>query len=91
MFHDTPLLEGSAWHEGSDDDWAGYAAAVFTAAEHAGQDNPAAVQEPLLAGGASGRRGASGYHSFSNGNGPDDDRLPLDGWVTRAAHWWWMG
>ena len=82
--------------QASDTAWArhaaeAYATAALAAAEHAGQDNPAAVQGPLLTGGASGRRGSSGYHSYSHGNGPDDDRPPLDGWVIRAAHWLCMG
>ena len=39
MFHDPPPLEASAWHEGSDEDWARYAAAVHAAAVKRGEDD----------------------------------------------------
>jgi hypothetical protein len=32
MLHDSPVHESSAWHDGDDEAWADYAAAVYAAA-----------------------------------------------------------
>jgi hypothetical protein len=33
-------------------------------------------------------RSVSDGHSFSNGNGPQDDGPQMEGWLIHSAHWW---
>ena len=60
MLIDVSLTEGRAWHEASDEAWAGYAAAVYAAAvERRAGRGP--VERESLAAGALVALGLSGF------------------------------
>ena len=46
MLIDVSLTEGRAWHEASDEAWAGYAAAVYAAAVERREHDAATVAAP---------------------------------------------